>query len=404
VSGSFEKIFRPAPGLASPNPIRSEDRVPITVEPGRLDVAVRQAADVLRGRVYGRGGQAVRIGKAAQAGLTDGVDRPPDQAIIRPVTADWLAVASADLIEWRVPDARANCGYRLVDAPAAVTRGLLAAADDLALLEMRGIAFAPLLREDGTLYDAPGYDPETGLYLDRAACIGASLPNAPDREDAAESCRAILDLFRNMPVISEADRAVLLSAAITAAIRPMLPQAPGHGLDSSTAGSGKSMGCSSFGLVATGSLPAMFSGGDTAEEFEKRLGSIMLAGDPLVCLDNVSRPLRGDALCQMLSERVVQLRPLGASETVKIQNTAFFVANGNNMVLAEDVNRRMLVARLDPGVERPELRRFDQNLLSEADERRPEFVSHVLTIVAAHRRAGSPAPSEDWAELAVCRI
>lgn len=89
MSDAFERIFGKAPGLVSPNPIRAPDRTWITLEPGRLDLAARQAA-ALRVRVCIRGGLAVRIGRAARAGLADGVDRPDDQAVIRPSPRTWI--------------------------------------------------------------------------------------------------------------------------------------------------------------------------------------------------------------------------------------------------------------------------------------------------------------------------
>ena len=98
--------------------------------------------------------------------------------------------------------------------------------------------------------------------------------------------------------------------------------------------------------------------GKSEEEFEKRLGAALLAGDPLISFDNCERPLGGELLCQCLTQRRVKVRILGKSEQPALPCDATFCATGNNLVLAGDVTRRAIVARLDPKVERPEEREF----------------------------------------------
>jgi putative DNA primase/helicase len=66
------------------------------------------------------------------------------------------------------------------------------------------------------------------------------------------------------------------------------------------------------------------------------------------------------------------------------------LATGNNLRLKGDVTRRALVARLDSQDERPEHRKFNQDVLAEAGGNRWNLIHAVLTIVLAYRAAGSP--------------
>src|ERR1035438_161575 len=92
--------------------------------------------------------------------------------------------------------------------------------------------------------------------------------------------------------------------------------------------------------------------GASEEETEKRLGAAMLAGQPLISIDNISGELGGDALCQIIERPVVEIRVLGRSDRVRIEarGTSLY-ATGNNFVVVADVCRRVITTNLDPADE-----------------------------------------------------
>jgi putative DNA primase/helicase len=85
---------------------------------------------------------------------------------------------------------------------------------------------------------------------------------------------------------------------------------------------------------------------------------MVLAGYPTISLDNSSAELSGDGLCQLTERPIVRIRILGKSETPECEFRGVLTANGNNLVIAGDMTRRVIVGRLDAGVERPEEREF----------------------------------------------
>ena len=98
------------------------------------------------------------------------------------------------------------------------------------------------------------------------------------------------------------------------------------------------------GSRARSSRPA-----ETKKKSEKRLGSSLLAGHALLSIDNVSRPLGGDFLCQLLDQPLIKVRILGQSAGPLIEPRICLFATGNNLTLIGDIVRRTVVAHIDAG-------------------------------------------------------
>ena len=131
----------------------------------------------------------------------------------------------------------------------------------------------------------------------------------------------------------------------------------------------------------------------------------MPAGRQGINLDNCNRPLRGAALCNLLTAERVSLRILGLSKMPEITSSSFILANGNNMRFADDMARRTVSCHIDPEMERPEERKIDWDAEAEARRNRGRYVSACLTIILAYRRAGAPRQTtplgsfETWSQF-----
>jgi putative DNA primase/helicase len=66
------------------------------------------------------------------------------------------------------------------------------------------------------------------------------------------------------------------------------------------------------------------------------------------------------------------------------------MANGNNLSIAADMARRVLMCGLDARVERPETREFDRDPLEAVRADRGQYVAAALTILRAYVVAGRP--------------
>jgi hypothetical protein len=177
---------------------------------------------------------------------------------------------------------------------------------------------------------------------------------------------------------------------LTALLRGSLPTSPVYLIRASTPGTGKSYLVDVISAVTTGQFCPVITTSKNAEESEKRIGSILLSGIPIVSLDNCVHDLEGELLCQLTERPVIRIRILGRSEMPPCEcHTAVF-ATGNNITFKGDMVRRGLVCNLEALDERPELREFEADALAAVAADRGAYVAAALTIVRAYLAAGSP--------------
>ena len=363
----------------------------IRLQNGRLVENVAEAIDALEAyglQIFDRGGQLVRPVRLAETSTAGGIKRPPGALVLRPVDPDWLRLRLADAADFEKWDGRAE-DFVTADPSTTITRTIIAAPDEGNWPHLRAIARHPLLTLDGRRIEQSGYDVETGVLVDLDGEWPA-LPKDPTRDDAIAALARTEHLVRHFPFVSDADRSAAISMLMTPLQRPVLPTAPGHGVDAPAPGTGKSLLVDAGAILATGSEAPVLEYGADAEEAAKRLDGALLAGDPIIALDNIEAPVEGAALCQMLTQQTRRIRPLGSSIMANVPCAASVTFNGNNLTLRGDIVRRVLVARLDARCEQPELREFDQDLLAEVRARRGEIVRDLQTIMAAYIRAGRP--------------
>ena len=291
------------------------------------------------------------------------------------------------------------------DPPGAVPAIILSRKGQWKLPPVAGVITTPTLRPDGSILSEPGYDSETRLFhvADNDLRL-KRMPETATRADALEALDALKALLAGFPFVSEVDRAVALSGLITPVVRGALSVVPLHGFRANTAGSGKSYLVDIASAIATGRPCPVVAAGQTDEETEKRLVGLLIAGFPIVSVDNVNGELGGDLLCQLIERPLIRVRPLGRSEIMELESRATVFGTGNGLRVRGDMTRRSLVSSLDAQMERPELRKFSTDPMKEVLADRGKYVSACLTIVRAYAAAGRPArlPSlasfEDWSD------
>ena len=371
-----------------------EPRQRIVMRPGELVSIVSEAQRALiadGAAIYQRGGtlvRPVRVDRRADRANPSAVRRDVGATVLIDVQPPWLVERMARAAEWDRPTKN---GETVADPKVKYANHLLSRAGEWEFRVLHGILTAPTLAADGRAIEEPGFDQASGLLLDFEPDAFPRVPEEPTKEEAAAALALLEHPLRKFPFVDDAARSVALSANLTALIRPSLQTAPLHAFDAPVAGTGKSMLASMAGLLATGTLPAAMSQGKTPEEDEKRLTTVLHAGDPVILIDNCDHPVQGDFLCSMLTQQIVQTRILGKSERLILPCTALVMATGNNLTLAGDVSRRAVICRLDARIERPDERSFDFDPLAEIRAQRPALVVAGLTILRAYALAGRPA-------------
>ncbi len=291
-----------------------------------------------------------------------------------------------------------------VDAPERVGRSILDHAGAWPFPEIINIVAAQSLDRKGDIIDRPGLHRPSKMLFAGLPPLPASMPRHPERQDALDALALLDGLLKEFPFDGPVSKAVALSQIVSTVLRAMLSTVPMHAVTAPEAGSGKSYLATLTSLIATGRACPVIPATSNAEEFEKRLTGALLSGAPIVSFDNLDRPLKSALLCQALTEPMVEVRPLGTSQLMRIEQRATYFANGNNLEIVGDLARRTLLATLDSGEERPELREFNGHPAADILEDRGRYIAACLTIVRAYVLATRPeklsplASFEAWSD------
>jgi putative DNA primase/helicase len=269
---------------------------------------------------------------------------------------------------------------------------------------LKGVIGTQTLRRDGSVLDTPGYDRATGLYLFDPPPM-PPIPTNPSKADAMAALALLGGLLTEFPFVDAASKAVALSMVMTPVLRGALPVVPMHVVTAPTASSGKSYLANTTSMIATGERCAVKAAGATTEETEKRLMGAALAGRQIIAIDNLNGDLTGDFLCQLTEQELLEVRRLGSSDPIRVQNSFTVFGNGNNIRIVGDQIRRTLRCRLDPNTENPEYRVFNTNPIAAVQADRGRYVAAILTVAKAYLAAGKPgrlpplASYDAWSDL-----
>ncbi|MDP3586056.1 MAG: hypothetical protein Q8R61_13075 [Thiobacillus sp.] len=350
----------------------------LTVQPGALSALADSVLDVLRlrGGLYEQG----RLVRVAEDGR------------IYVVSPQWLEDWIGRCIRFEVYD-RDKERPKPVGVPHKLANIITERHGERRFPRLHGVVTAPTLRHDGSVLDRPGYDEGTGLLY---ICNQPEHIRIPTKPTPPELARALANLwhpFAAFPLDGAVSRGVLLAGLLTAVVRRTLPTAPGFAFDAPTAGSGKTKLAVCLSLLAGGD-GTVHAPANSDEEARKALFSCLRGGEPVIIWDNVTGHLDGAALNAFLTSPVFSDRVLGISSIEALPNTALFAVSGNNLTIAGDAARRVLVCRIDSQTENPHLRSFGFDPVESTRANRQEMVAAALTLLRGYLAAGAPALAE----------
>lgn len=268
---------------------------------------------------------------------------------------------------------------------------------------LQGISETPIIREDGSIIETPGYDKETKLYFAPSnGCMFEPVPPDPSTAEVIEAVDLLQEVLCDFPFVKEppdapnASRTNALAAMMSPILRPIIPGCiPMAIIDKPQAGTGASLLCDTISLIATGQEMATITEAKSEEEWQKIITSMLREGRVLVTIDNVEGKLYAPSLASLLTATTWQGRILGRSEMVTFPNSSVWIANGNNIKLGGDLQRRCYWSRMDAESAEPWLLNKEYkhpHLRKWARDNRGRIVSAILTITKAWILAGRPMP------------
>ena len=276
------------------------------------------------------------------------------------------------------------------DCPGDLARYVL---PNASLLPIMAISRTPLLRDDGSVIETPGYDPATAIYYAPDELF-PPIPDRPTQEDAKVALNQLIEPFRGFPCVEKVDRHCMAGEVLTLLTRHLVALVPAFVHDAVEAGSGKTKSFNTVSTIVTGAPAPTLNAEVMRDETEQRklLTTLTLTATPFAVFDNTARGehLTSPGLANFLTAEIYGDRRLGANEEVKAPTCTTIGVTGNGIEIAGDLTRRMLKVSLDAGCERPETRPFDFDSQVEAKENRGALVVAALTILKAHALAGRP--------------
>jgi putative DNA primase/helicase len=365
----------------------------------RINAIARQCAGMLTSELFMRGSLPAVLVRVEEAqGTREAADDEPEPGImiagVRHACGSLVfAEPAAERIQFRLDDKvhflrfdmRSN-QWVSKSCPTALARRIIGAAAELGFRPCAGIVTVPLFIR-GRIVTEQGYHSPTGLVLDCQSDL-PSIPNRPTQQQARRAAIVMLRPFRGylggLPNGQRKKlRASILTAVLTAVLRPSLPAAPAILFDANQPGAGKGKMARAIATISTGRYPAIITEGHSEEETEKRLAAAILSGASSLLLDNLQRTLASSTLESGLTEGVATIRPFGKLTDTTVPCSALVLITANNAALRADMLRRTLPVRIVVNTETPELRRFDFDPYAKAKKQRFAIIAAALTVAKA---------------------
>lgn len=361
-----------------------DDREPIRLVAGDRHRAVDAIQEILgRNGVYQIGG--------ALYGLiaVDGVPEP--SRLLRPTTLGTYLARYAVVQKYHQRDEE----WKPAELPAELAKAVVDEGHYPGILEIRGIARQPFLREDGSLCNAAGYDGASKLFCAFSADDFPGIPERPTRADAETALRRVAALFDEVEFEGARDRAAAVAACLTAATRRSLRAAPAflHTAHLGGSGAGKNYSEGMIERFATAGRASPLAHKTPRSELDKSLFSALMRFPDVVRFDELSAgsALAGSPLMlNMLTEPFVSDRELGFSKIVTVPANVMVQLSGNGITIEGDMRRRTVEIFYAPTGQG----QFTKDPFADLIQHRGEYIAAALTIVRAWLVADAPASRE----------
>ncbi len=255
----------------------------------------------------------------------------------------------------------------------------------------------PVLRPDGSLLQAAGYDPATGFYLAGRVHLDP-IPDRPGPDLVRQARTFLLKRFlADFPWRTPADRANYLALLVTPILRPFTRAlSPFAVVDATMPGSGKTILTCCVGLLVG---QRVLTWTDSEEELRKSITTVLGDAAGVVVFDNLCEGSVIDSavLARLVTERTWTDRRLGSNTAANFANDRLWLATGNNLRTGGDMASRSVWVRLDPDCPRPEARTgftipgLDTWILDPANQ--ATVLRHLLVLILDWTAAGAPTSS-----------
>ena len=277
------------------------------------------------------------------------------------------------------------------DVPATIIRSILTPsnASGGSFRKLRALITSPFIHRDGSIHNKIGYDAPTKLYMTGRLNLPV-IPERPTRDDALAALAIIRDeLLSEFRFVDPQDEAATLAMLFSAVTRPAIAHQPLFFISAPQKGAGKSYLTEILSELQLGRPAVAMSYPRSNDELDKQIHTAMLIDRRIIFLDNVARTLESVPLSQALTQSEIAVRILGKSrDVVRETGATTFVANGVNLEVSDDLERRTIAIYLDTRMEHAQLRSFVRSPVDLIRNDRGRYLAALMTIVRARIQSG----------------
>lgn len=272
---------------------------------------------------------------------------------------------------------------RATDAPEAMVM----------LRSLAGVTETPMVRADGSILEAPGYDAATRfLFLPSQGVRVPAVPDVPTDAEVKDAVGLLETMTAGFPWGSADDRANYFGLLLTPMLRLVTPPTyKMFGITAHQPGSGKTLLADVARILHGGVLRSEMPT-DEAEIGKMTTSVLATTSATVVHVDNVTGILRSSKLAGILTATgEMQERELGKTSNLTFTNDRVWVVTGNNLSLGGDLVRRTVVISIDPNMANPETRSFEiSDLKAWTAAHRNELLWALLVLIRHWVAKGRP--------------
>ncbi|ABN06482.1 hypothetical protein Mlab_0306 [Methanocorpusculum labreanum Z] len=362
--------------------------VPVPRElPANTAAAVKSAGRALRYyNTANRSFVGIYAGRLCE--ITDGVIAPLDRGRLR--------ILLTALSSWHKPGDESKTEIPL---PFDLLESVLkASAKELDRLpEITGVHCGAMLKQNGEIVSAKGFEKETGWYFCRDLEIEEA-PDIPSEDDLSRAREDIYSVYREFLFKDRADYENNLAALFSAMLRPSLPGPfPIHAVRKNSPRTGGSFLQQINGIAAFGAEMPVYPAPSRTEEMEKLHKTIVKESPLYAVIDNV--PPGADFVSEFLLSATsgngrASFRDFGTLNQVERAVTTQFCVNGNHLKISADVCGRVIATNIMAQKPWQDLRfsRKKDELIAYAQEMHPKIVRAFAVFLKNWIAKGRPAP------------
>ncbi len=362
--------------------------VPIPRElPANTAAAVKSAGRVLR--YYNTANRSfVGINAGRLCEIADGVIAPLDRGRLR--------ILLTALSSWYKPGDESKTEIPLpFDLLESVLKASARELDHLP--EIKGVHCGAMLKPNGEIVSAKGFEKETGWYFCRDLEI-EEVPDVPSEDDLSRAREDIYSVYREFLFKDRADYENNLASVFSAMLRPSLSGPfPILAVQKNSPRTGGSFLQRINGIAAFGAEPKVYPAPARAEEMEKLHKTIVKESPLYAVIDNVAPG--ADFVSEFLlsatsGNGTAAFRDLGSLTQLERVVTTQFCVNGNHLKIAADVCGRVVVTNILAQKPWQELRfsRQKDELIRYAEEMHAKLVWAFSVFLKNWISKGRPAP------------